>query len=49
MRTFFIIFLVGLCLATFSQEIKVLDKETGKIVKNVTIFNRSQTITLTTR
>ena len=48
MRTFFIIFLVGLGVRSFSQEIKVLDKETGKIVKNVTIFNQNQTITLTT-
>ena len=48
MRIFFIIFLVGLNLSSFSQEIKVLDKETGKIVRNVTIFNQNQTITLTT-
>jgi len=48
MRVFFFIFLLGVCLNNFSQEVMVIDKETGKTVKNVTIYNKSQTITLTT-
>ncbi|MFK8058750.1 MAG: TonB-dependent receptor [Polaribacter sp.] len=31
---------------TFSQKVKVLDKQTGKIVKNVTVFNEALTISL---
>ena len=49
MRAFFFIFLIGFSFNNFSQEVKVLDKETGKAVKNVTIYNENQTITLTTR
>jgi hemoglobin/transferrin/lactoferrin receptor protein len=48
MRTLFFIFLICFSFHNFSQEVKVLDKETGKTVKNVTIFNENQTITLTT-
>ena len=33
---------------TFGQEIKILDRKTGKIVKNVTIYNKAKTISLTT-
>ena len=33
---------------SFAQKVKVLDKETGKIVRNVTIFNEKNTISLTT-
>lgn len=33
---------------TYAQEVKVLDKQTGKIVKNVSVFNDNQTINLTT-
>jgi hemoglobin/transferrin/lactoferrin receptor protein len=32
----------------FSQKVKVLDQQTGKIVKNVSIFNDKQTINITT-
>jgi hemoglobin/transferrin/lactoferrin receptor protein len=32
----------------FSQKVRVLDHQTGKIVKNVTIFNDKQTINITT-
>jgi hemoglobin/transferrin/lactoferrin receptor protein len=32
----------------FSQKVKVLDKQTGKVVKNVSIFNDKQTINITT-
>lgn len=31
----------------FSQELKILDKQTGKIVKNVSVFNDDQTLSLT--
>ncbi|MDC1400354.1 TonB-dependent receptor [Polaribacter sp.] len=48
MRALFFIFLIGFSFNNFSQEVKVLDKETGKTVKNVTIYNENQTITLTT-
>jgi hemoglobin/transferrin/lactoferrin receptor protein len=48
MKTLFIIFLTCLNLSVFSQEVKVLDKETGKVVRNVTVFNEDQTINLTT-
>jgi len=48
MRTLFFIFSLCITLNNFSQEIKVIDKETGKTVRNVTIFNETQTITLTT-
>lgn len=33
---------------TFSQSVKVIDIQTGKIVKNVTIFNDDETINITT-
>lgn len=33
---------------SFAQKVKVLDKETGKTVRNVTIFNEKNTISLTT-
>jgi|TARA_B110000238_G_scaffold194396_1_gene232189 hemoglobin/transferrin/lactoferrin receptor protein len=49
MRPLFFIFLIGFSFNNFSQQVKVLDKETGKTVKNVTIYNENQTITLTTR
>jgi hemoglobin/transferrin/lactoferrin receptor protein len=32
----------------FSQKVKVLDKQTGKVVKNVSVFNDKQTINITT-
>ena len=48
MKTVFFIFFIFLTLNNFSQEVTVLDKETGKTIKNVSIFNGSQTITLTT-
>ncbi len=32
--------------AVFAQKVKVLDKETGKYVKDVTVFNDNQTISL---
>ncbi|MDX6745281.1 TonB-dependent receptor [Polaribacter sp. PL03] len=33
---------------TFSQQVKVLDQQTGKVVKNVSVFNDKQTINITT-
>ncbi len=33
---------------SFAQKVKVLDKETGKVVKNVTVFNEANTISLIT-
>jgi hemoglobin/transferrin/lactoferrin receptor protein len=33
---------------SFAQKVKVLDKETGKIVRNVTVFNEANTVSLTT-
>jgi hemoglobin/transferrin/lactoferrin receptor protein len=41
-----IIFLIGG--HVFSQKVKVLDKQTGKIIKNVSIFNAKETINITT-
>ncbi|MHB0755971.1 TonB-dependent receptor plug domain-containing protein [Polaribacter sp. M15] len=32
----------------YTQKVKVLDQETGKIVKNVTVFNEFNTVSLTT-
>ena len=42
----FIIFLNSIC--AFAQKVKVLDKQTGKIIKNVSIFNAKETINITT-
>ncbi|PQJ81033.1 TonB-dependent receptor [Polaribacter porphyrae] len=42
---FIIIFLVSKI--SYAQKVKVLDKETGKIVRNVTVFNEDNTISLT--
>lgn len=41
----FVFFIYGNSIA---QKIKVIDKETGKIVRNVTIFNETNTVSLTT-
>ncbi len=48
MKYFFllIIFLNSIC--AFAQKVKVLDKQTGKIIKNVSIFNAKETINITT-
>lgn len=35
------------CSVSLAQTVKILDKETGKIVANVTVFNENNTITLT--
>lgn len=43
---FTIVFLISSF--TFSQKVKVLDQQTGKIIKNVSIFNDKQSINITT-
>ncbi len=47
MKYLFFVFVFFICGISLAQKIKVLDKETGKIVKNVTIFNESNSISLT--
>jgi hemoglobin/transferrin/lactoferrin receptor protein len=48
MKYIIFVFIVLIGGVTFGQEIKILDKKTGKKVKNVTIYNKSKTISLTT-
>jgi hemoglobin/transferrin/lactoferrin receptor protein len=48
MKYIIFVFIVLIGSVTFGQEIKILDKKTGKKVKNVTIYNKSKTISLTT-
>ena len=40
-----VLFITGF---TFAQKVKVLDQQTGKIVKNVSVFNDKETINITT-
>ena len=46
MKNILFIFVFLLSSITFSQKVKILDKQTGKIVKNVTVFNDALTINL---
>ena len=39
MKSIIIIFLFFISFATFGQKIKIIDKETGKVVKNVLVYN----------
>tara|TARA_B110000046_G_scaffold186013_1_gene231349 strand:- start:153 stop:2636 length:2484 start_codon:yes stop_codon:yes gene_type:complete len=48
MKYIIFVFVVLVGVVTFGQEIKILDKKTSKKVKNVTIYNKSKTISLTT-
>ena len=48
MRYIIFAFVVLVSGVTFGQEIKILDRKTGKQVKNVTIYNKAKTISLTT-
>ncbi|PQJ77156.1 TonB-dependent receptor [Polaribacter glomeratus] len=48
MKYIVLVFVVFFSSLTFAQEIKVLDKKTGKKVNNVTIYNKDKTISLTT-
>ena len=43
MKTLLFTFFLLFSFLGFSQKTKVLDQETGKIIKNVTIFNKKQT------
>ena len=49
MRTigYFILFLITF--SSFAQEVKVLDKETGKPINNVNVFNETQTFSSSTK
>jgi hemoglobin/transferrin/lactoferrin receptor protein len=47
MKHIVLVFVVFFSSLTFCQEIKVLDKKTGKKVNNVTIYNEDKTISLT--
>jgi hemoglobin/transferrin/lactoferrin receptor protein len=47
MKYLFFLFVFFLNCVVFAQKVKILDKETGKIVKNVTVFNDAQNISLT--
>jgi len=48
MKYILLVFVVLFSSAAFGQEVKILDKKTGKIIRNVTIYNKSKTISLTT-
>ncbi len=48
MKYFFCTLLLLVSTFTFGQNVKVLDDETGKVVKNVNIFNEINTISLST-
>ncbi len=43
MRTLFLIFFFFTNFGVFSQKITVFDQKTGKVIKNVTIFNKTRT------
>ena len=47
MRYSVFIFLCFVYSISLSQNVKILDKETGKSIRNVTVFNDSNTISLT--
>lgn len=48
LKSLFFLFVIFLSSVSFSQKIKVLDKKTGKTVKNVTVYNEMNTVSLTT-
>ncbi|WP_439127815.1 TonB-dependent receptor plug domain-containing protein, partial [Polaribacter sp.] len=48
MKNFLFIISVFVSCLAFGQNVKVIDKQTGKIVKNVSVFNDKQTISITT-
>ena len=48
MKNFFFVCIFFVSTISFAQNVKVLDKETGKVVRNVTVFNEANTISLTT-
>tara|TARA_R110002126_G_scaffold264475_1_gene407508 strand:+ start:7641 stop:10130 length:2490 start_codon:yes stop_codon:yes gene_type:complete len=48
MKNFFFVCIFFVSTISFAQNVKVLDKETGKVVRNVTVFNEANTVSLTT-
>lgn len=48
MKYLIFVFVFLISTVSFAQKVKVLDKETGKNVRNVTVFNEVNTISLTT-
>lgn len=48
MKNLFFVFICLISAISFAQKIKVLDEETGKGVKNVTVFNETNSISLIT-
>lgn len=48
MRSLFITYFILISFLSFAQKVRVFDKETGKTIKNVTVFNISKTMSLTT-
>ena len=48
MKNIFIYFIFLVCGSSIAQTVKVLDKETGRGVKNVSIFNEDNTVSLST-
>ena len=48
MKNLFFVFICFISAISFAQKIKVLDEETGKGVKNVTVFNETNSISLIT-
>ncbi len=48
MKNLFFVFICLLSTISFAQKVKVLDEETGKGVKNVTVFNEANTVSLIT-
>lgn len=47
MKSKIVIFVFFISVVSFGQQVKVYDKETGKVIKNATIFNNSKTISTT--
>ena len=48
MKYFFSCIFFLICSISLAQTVKVVDKETGRVVRNVSIFNESNTISLST-
>ena len=48
MKNFFFVCMCLVSTISFAQNVKVVDKETGKLVRNVTVFNEANTVSLTT-
>lgn len=48
MKHYFFLFCILISSISFAQKVKILDKETGKVIKNVNVFNLNNTVSLTT-